>query len=564
MTHWFKDSHPSRLRTGVILLGLTGLALSLIRIGSPATASPAPSPETSASPEAHAYSMPNQGWAPLEVNFSAFGSRAAVGQISRYEWDLDGDGDFETDASAAGGYAKYTFVRPGSHVVTLRVTDSGGGSATDQIEVTVRHPASSGVDYWMIFDDSQVRRVDLIVPRESWALMWDDPSAKRKVRADVVVFGERLKDVGLSMKGNASLDASGDKKSWKVDTDFYVEGQEFRNLKQLLFHNNFMDASMLREKLAYDMARFAGVPASHVTFVELWIDVEDDDRPASYWGVYTMVERLDRKYVANRFGQANDGGNLYKADAWFEQGAADLAYYGEDIEDYPKPRGEVAYGLQTNREDPDYSDIIHLAYVIDGVEYPDPEAFAEALEGVLNVDGYLRYIAVIFTNLNLDTYPYTGNNFFLYDNPGTGKFEFLPWDMNNSWGHFAGGFDFPLFGEEGGIGPLEYAPLFTKVFQVERYRRDYLAYLDLLTRSWFNADQLGDLASRYHALLSPYVRQGDGDRMYFGSTALFTVEDFDRDWLDLVALTAARSKFIQSRLPEALLEIETGVPGWGP
>ena len=305
---------------------------------------------------------------------------------------------------------------------------------------------------------------------------------------------------------------------------------------------------MLREKMAYDMMRFAGVPAGHVAFVELWIDITGDDKPLAYWGVYSMVERVDKKYVSNRFGPEGGSGNLYKADAWFEEGAADLAYYGEHIENYPKPRGEVAYGLRTNKDEPDYSDIINLCRVIDGVNYETPEDFAQAVEKVFNVDGFLRYTAVILSNLNLDTYPYTGNNYFIYHNSDTGKFEFISWDMNNSWGSFGGHTQFPIYGNVSHVGPLEYAPLFTKTFEVERYRGSYRAYLDLLNRHWFNYEYVSAQSKEWHDLIGPYVEQGTGDKMYYGPSALFSIENFYQDRMDLVSLTKQRSEFISYSL----------------
>jgi spore coat protein H len=501
---------------------------------------------------AFAYHMPNQGWAPLTVYFSAFGSSAPDGNIVRYAWDLDGNGSLETDATSTGGYTHYTYAKPGEYTVSLQVTDDEGGTATDTVLVNVHHPAASSVDYWTVFDDSQVRRVDFIIRQENWDRMWEDPWSKTKVEADVVLFGERIDSVALSMKGNASLDASGWKKSWKVDTDLFVEGQEYANLKQLLFHNNFADATMLREKMAYDMMRFAGLPSSHVAYVELYIDIEGDGEPPIYWGIYSMVERLDRKYLSNNFGRDSRDGNLYKADAWFEQGAADLAYYGEDIEDYPKPRGEVAYGLQTNLENPNYSDIIQLCYVIDGIEYKTPEDFAVALEKVFNVESYLRYLAVILTNLNLDTYPYTGNNYFIYHNPTTDLFEFLPWDMNNSWGNFGGGAEFPLFGEVEDVGPLRYAPLFTKVFEVDQYRQDYMAYVDLLLRNWFNQENVTFLAEHWQDQIRPYLRKETGDKAYIGESAMYSLEQFDQDRINLILLTEDRNEFLSSAIVNEL------------
>lgn len=493
---------------------------------------------------AFAYAMPHQGWAPLTVYFSAFGSRSASGSITRYEWDLDANGRYDTDATASGGYASYTYTKPGEYLVTLRVMDDQGNTATDSVRVSVRHPSASSVDYWTIFDDSQIRRVELRISQAEWNRMWQQPDAKTRVRADVVLFGELVEDIAVSMKGNGSLGGSGEKKSWKIDTNHYIPEQEYRNLKQILFHNNFADASMLRDKMAYDLMQFAGVPAGHTAFVEFWVDITDDNQDAEYWGVYTMVERVDSKFVRNRFGRDAGTGNLYKADAWFEQGAADLAYYGEDINNYPMPRGEVAYGLQTNLDDPDYSDIINLCYVIDGAAYASEAAFTAALEEVFDVDTYLRYIAVIFTTLNLDTYPYTGNNYYLYHDPMTDKISFIAWDLNNSWGHFAGDARFPLYGAPCCLGPLQWAPLFTKVFQVERYRQDYAAYVDLLVRFQFNDQVLGPKAEAWQEMIYPYLIQASGDKHYTGNEAMYSLESFTSDRQQLVELTRQRSQYL--------------------
>jgi spore coat protein H len=498
---------------------------------------------------AYAIAMPNQGWAPMTVYFSAFGSARAVdsasqaGRIVRYDWDLDANGFYDTDATPSGGYTSYHYAKPGEYTVTLRVTDERGNTATDSVLITVRHPASSSVDYWTVFDDSRVRRVDISLTSADWATMWTDPEAKLQVQADAVVFGERLDDVGFRMRGQFSLRESGEKKPWKIDTDAYVEGQEFHNLRQLMFLNNIGDPSMLREKLAYDAMHFAGVPASHACFVEVWIDFSDDDRPPVFWGVYTMVERVDKKFLANRFGRDSKGGNLYKANHAL-RGPMDLIYYGPRIESYPTQNGLYAYGKATNEEEADYSDVINLIYVIDGVQYDTPEDFAAALEGVFNVDSFLRYWAVMVTLGNWDSYPYTGNNYYLFNNAVTGKFEWIPWDL--TWG---GDPRHPLFELEG-LGLVVRAPLYDKVFQVERYRTRYAGYLDLLARRWFTEENVGSLAARYHTMISPYVTQSSGDKMYFGDTAMFSIEAFESSWSHFGDFARQRNAFILATLAE--------------
>lgn len=521
-----------------------------IAIGSSTSSGPAAThPQVDENIQVYAYAMPNTGWAPLTVYFSAFGSNDPNGQIVKYEWDLDGNGSFESDATAGEGYASYVYTKPWDYSITVRVTNDQGATATASVMVHVKHPASSSVDYWTVFDQTQIRKIDVSLTQANWDAMMAEPEAKLMVPADAVIFGERVDQIGISPKGNSTLWFPGDKKPFKLDMNFQLPEQEYRNLKMLLLHNNFGDPSMLREKMAYDMMQFAGVPGGFTAFVELWVDLIDDESPSEFVGVYTLVERPDKKYLANRFGRENDGGNLYKADAWFEEGAADLAYYGENIANYPRPRGELAYALMY--KDPaqaDYADIINLCYVIDGVEYSSPNEFASALEQVFNVDGFLRYLAVIFLNLNFDQYPDTGNNYYIYNNPGTGKFEWIAWDMGNSWGMFGGDYNHPIFGTEERMGPLQYRPLFTQVFQVEEYRQTYKAYLDLLIRNYYNQENIEMLAHGWQDLIKPHLYGGDGDKMFLGESAQTTIAEFESGLEFIVDLTGRRVEYVEGVL----------------
>jgi len=543
MVNRLREIEFYRLVEGASILAFVGLVVVILLVNPTTDVSAPGQVAESSAPDVYASAMPNQGWAPMTVYFSAFGSESPVGSIVSYEWDLDGNGLYETDATADAGYASYHYAKPGQYTVSLRVTDDHGYTGSDSLVVTVRHPASSSVDYWTVFDDSQVRRVDVALTLDDWATIWTDPPAKLQARADAVVFGERLEDVGFRMRGQFSLRESGQKKPWKIDTDAYIEGQEFHNLRQLMFTNNIGDPSMLQEKLAYDMMHFAGVPASHVCFVELWIDFTDDDRPPVFWGVYTMIERVDRKFLANRFGQDSKDGNLYKANHAL-RGPMDLIYYGDRIEDYPTQNGLSAYGKATNEEAADYEDVLNLIYVIDGVRYDTPGDFAGALEPRFDVDSFLRYWAVVVVLANWDSYPYTGNNYYLFNNPVTGRFVWIPWDL--TWG---GNPRHPLFELEG-AGLVSRAPLYDQVFQVEGYRKRYAAYVDLLVRHWFTGENVSALAARYHHLIAPYVTQATGDQMYFGDTAMFPIEAFEESWKRLGDFARERGAFILEGLAQ--------------
>jgi YD repeat-containing protein len=80
-------------------------------------------------PEANFTATPNPASAGSTVTFNASGSIDSDGTIVKYEWDLDGNGTFETDTGATSTVTK-PYPNPEEVPVRLRVTDSGG--ATDQ------------------------------------------------------------------------------------------------------------------------------------------------------------------------------------------------------------------------------------------------------------------------------------------------------------------------------------------------------------------------------------------------------------------------------------------------
>jgi len=535
-------------KTSVYVFLMLAFVLSIF-IGS-SSAVPAAVSTSEISIEVHAHAMPNHGWVPLTVYYSAFGSISSAGAIVLYEWDLDANGNYDYSVTQPGGYAQYTYSKPGIYKIGLRVTDESGNTAADSLQIELKHPTASSVDYWTVFDDTQVRKVTFEVTRENWDWMWSDIEAKHTIPANAVIFGQRLSDVGLRMRGQFSLRESGDKKPWKVDTDYYIDGQEYKNLKQLLFVNSISDPSLLQEKLAYEMMQFAGLPASFTCYVELWFDITDDGMPPEFWGIYTMIERVDRKFLANRFGQDTKDGNLYKA-SHAQRGPMDLVYYGESIDDFPTQNGQFAYGKMTNEEEGDYSDIVNLTRAIDGQVYATPESFADALEGVFNVDGFLRYMAVVDATMNWDTYPYTGNNYYLFHNPVTDIFEWIPWDL--SWG---GNPNYSVF-EALEPGITDRTPLHTRVFQVPAYRLRYAAYLDLLMRHFFNPQIIESKAKSYHEMIYPLLTQDGGDKMFYGERSQYKAEDVNSRWKALIEIVRDRQQFLE----EAIFDYQN-VPEW--
>jgi PKD repeat protein len=68
-----------------------------------------------------------------DLTFDGTGSSDADGEVVKWEWDLDGDGRYET----TGERPVYRYATTGRRTITLRVTDAFGATATATAQVTV-------------------------------------------------------------------------------------------------------------------------------------------------------------------------------------------------------------------------------------------------------------------------------------------------------------------------------------------------------------------------------------------------------------------------------------------
>src|SRR3954467_12765314 len=89
------------------------------------------------------YTAPSPSFAGDDVAFDASGT-TDDGTIAKYEWDLDGDGIFETDAGTTAS-ASRNYASPAALTVRLRVTDDHGNvrETTRPLSIVTRAPSAS-------------------------------------------------------------------------------------------------------------------------------------------------------------------------------------------------------------------------------------------------------------------------------------------------------------------------------------------------------------------------------------------------------------------------------------
>jgi hypothetical protein len=232
--------------------------------------------------------------------------------------------------------------------------------------------------------------------------------------------GKTYDRVGVRYKGNFTyIAATGLKKSLKIDLNRNVPKQNIDGLKKLNLNNGITDPSMVREVVSYAFFRAAGVPAPRTGFAELTLTVPGK-YDKEYVGLYTLVEQVDKTFLKHHFGDGS--GMLLKPEGL--QGG--LGYLGSDWAAY-----ERRYRPKDEPKPAQKKRLIEFTRLIDRA---DDATFVREVGDYLEVEACFGLIAANALLSNMDSYLGFGHNFYLYLNPKTNQFMFIPWDCDLSLG----------------------------------------------------------------------------------------------------------------------------------
>ena len=392
------------------------------------------------------------------------------------------------------------------------VIDDTDFVATDWTDTT--HSKDADPDFDEIFDDTAVKRLDLVITEARWESMLADMTSTYGafgsgsrgglaetddnpifVPAEVFYEGIEWYRVGVRFKGNSTLQSSWEegilKLSFKLDFDEFedeypqIDNQRFYGFKKLSLKNNYGDSSMLREKVAADVFTNAGLAMSHTAFYTVYVDHGEG---AKYFGLYTLVEEVDDTVIETQF--SSDNGNLYKPDG-------DAASFANGTYD------EGEYEKKTNEDEANFTDVSSLLSILhDSSRTSDAATWRANLDAVLDTDVFLKYLAVNTVIQNWDTYGRMTHNYFLYNNPDTSKLTWIAWDNNEAL----------QTGKQGGAYALDFSglsssswPLIGYLYNDDVYKAKYEAYLQEVVDGPFNTSTIQALYTTYSNLIEPYA-----------------------------------------------------------
>ena len=409
-----------------------------------------------------------------------------------------------------------------------------------------------------LFDDTVVHSVQVIMDTNDYDQMlatYKNAGEKDYFKADVVIDGVRVNEVGIRLKGNASLrtalgggrgfggferpdngarpegargeppagftppengepaaggmnprempeggapgrmaqSASGEVKiPFLIKFDEYVAGQTYQGYQKLSIRN--YGTSYDEAMLAEPLTNNAVQLAGLPATETAFSGFAVNEAEEILYVISEVVD--DQQYLARYFSDAS--GVLYKAEV-----GSTLSYVDENPSSYAR-----SFSQETRVNDADFAPLIAFMRFLD---QSDDASFESDLPKWLDVDSFAAYLALNNLLVNTDSMIGMNNNYYLYYEESQARFTLLMWDANESLSKLGGNASYDLYfastdgpggrgGPGGGMGGGENV-LMERFLANPTYKALYEQKLAEIYPVLFESGALSAEAERFSALI---------------------------------------------------------------
>ena len=325
------------------------------------------------------------------------------------------------------------------------------------------------------------------------------------VNADVTIDGVRFEKVGLRKKGFIGSQSTS-RPSLKIKLNHTDKERNIGGLTNLTMNNNKQDGTIVSQYMGYALFNAAGSPASRCAFAKVTVNGKN-------LGIYSHVESMRKPLLARAFDDEN--GTLYEGTVvdFYEGWEGSLEH----------KRGDDKQGREKIRQ------LIQLL--------ESEEASEEAIGRLVDLNAFYRFWAIEGLIGFWDGYSGNANNYFIYLNPKTDRFHFMPWGAD------------ALFRKRSMLNFDFRAPISVKtkgrvahrLYQLPEGRERYRRTLHGLLKEHWDEKKLLAECDRIEALIKPHLNR----EQYRFSRSL----DGTRD-------------FIEARRRDLMKETGDGMPTW--
>lgn len=370
-----------------------------------------------------------------------------------------------------------------------------------------------------IFGTDSVAEITLTISRKEWDKLCTNYDKNPK-NEDCVHAGFEMKkgdntwqisDIGMRLRGNTS------RRRPQVDDKYYQahfklkfeewcdDSGEERKLAGCMKGLNLKrfneDPAYVREVFGYNYFRRNGIwTAPRAGYAHLFINIEEEDGTAKKldYGVYAMIEEINKQFLKERSEPlqesgtlgggnfSNNKGDLWKC-CWQSSNGSSMAtdydgYRSFGVEEIFLDESKSLrydYDLKTNKDELVRARSSFIDFIEELNKLVSEDEIKKFYESKMDVDLFLKtYACNVLLGMDDDYWRNHNNYYFYFDK--NGKAYFIPYDYDNILGT-------NCFSDTATRNPLDWgegayeAPLIEKLLSVPEFKQKYVDYLLELT-----------------------------------------------------------------------------------
>ncbi len=396
------------------------------------------------------------------------------------------------------------------------------------------------------YDMNTINTIEITFQESNWDALLDQLVAngeEERLMGSVTINGQVFDSVGVRYKGNSSYNANQVKNPLNIKLDYIIDDQKLEGYGTIKLANGTKDPSQVREVLSYEIAR-KYMPASQSNYCNVYIN-------GTHLGLYSNDQDVDKFFMRTNFysdENARIKGEITGNTMPGQMGGV-WQYFGTDSSDYFSK-----YALES---DFGWTELVNF---LDTINNHNEDA-----DQVLNIDRHLWFLAFQNLLVNLDGPINNPQNYYLYQDDA-GRFNPIPWDLNESFGVFttlqtAGGGG----GPGGGSGSLNTQqlqqldpfvnidesdyPVIGKILTNDTYRKIYIAHMKTMLEENFTNGWYESRALEIQEIIAEDV-QADANKFYtysdFTNNVYSSVGSGPNGIVGITELMDARADYLSS------------------
>lgn len=310
-------------------------------------------------------------------------------------------------------------------------------------------------------------------------------------------LGYKLEAPNCIVKIRGQTSSRREQKNYKIELK---EGKgTWRDQRTINLNKHIGEGLRFRNKLAYDLMK--DVPqmiAARTQFVHLYVKDETEGGQGVFedYGLYTQVEQLNKKFLANHGLDKN--GQLYKINFFEFYRYEDVIKLSTDPS-YDKTAFEKQVEI---KGDEDHTKFIHMLQDVNDYSIP----IEKTVDKWFDVENICYWMGFHILMGNVDT---QSRNYFLYSPTNLNRFYFLSWDNDDSLMRKEN--EILSWSDHGSwqIGLSNYwgVILFQRMFKNEDYRQQLINAIEDLKANYLTEGKIQQLVNGYREAVKPYVYQ---------------------------------------------------------